>query len=142
MADIRDARWHAMAELVAYGGVREATGLPSLPTLARAEKAIDAYAAAKAADLQAQVTQLEAADAALHEVAQQVRRWKIPMPEDNPGVWVLKIVEEVGEFSAALLGQELGKTGRGDVLEELNQVIAVALTIRAALKPREEERDG
>jgi NTP pyrophosphatase (non-canonical NTP hydrolase) len=99
----------------------------------------DAWVRETTTALQAEVERLKVADAALHEVARQSERWKIAMPRNEPAIWVLKIVEEVGELSAALLGQEIGKEGRGDVLEELNQVIAVALAIRAAIEKPEEK---
>ena len=78
------------------------------------------------------------ADSAIQQLALQAERWKKPMPvlgEPNAaGIWVLKLVEEIGEVAAALLGQAIAKDGRGDPQEELDQVIAVALAMRATLQ--------
>lgn len=94
------------------------------------------------AELEEEVERLADADGALRELHAQAERWKIPMPVRGdpraPAVWVLKLVEEVGEVASALLGEAIGKEGRGDVRQELNQVIASALAARAALAPEEQ----
>jgi hypothetical protein len=73
----------------------------------------------------------------LEQFVRQQERWQQPMPE-FPGaeavyVWALKAQEELGELSAALLGGLIGKEGRGDALEECDQLIAVLLRVRSAL---------
>ena len=83
----------------------------------------------------------------LEVVKQQDIKWKKPMPEIDFGdegiyVWALKAQEEMGELSAALLGGLIGKEGRGDVLEECYQLIAVLLRIARAALPKEEGRLG
>ena len=77
------------------------------------------------------------------EVAErQDIKWKKPMPEidfatESIYVWALKAQEEMGELSAALLGGLIGKEGRGDVLEECYQLIAVLLRIATAAQERD-----
>jgi hypothetical protein len=81
----------------------------------------------------------------LETAQQQDIKWKKPMPEIDFGdeaiyVWALKAQEEMGELSAALLGGLIGKEGRGDVLEECYQLIAVLLRVaRAAIDMTPEE---
>lgn len=48
---------------------------------------------------------------------------------NGAAIWMLKLSEEVGEVGAALLGRLIGKEGRGDVKQELAQVVAVALAM-------------
>jgi len=48
-------------------------------------------------------------------------------------VWMLKAQEELGELAMALLGQLIGKDGRGDPMEECDQLLAVLLRVRMAL---------
>lgn len=68
---------------------------------------------------------------------QDVRWWRHAMPTlpDAEAVyaWAMKAQEELGELSAALLGQLIGKEGRGQPLEECDQLIAVLLRVRQSL---------
>ena len=93
------------------------------------------------AKLEGENARLADADGALRELHAQAERWEIPMPVRGdpraPAVWILKLIEEVGEVAAALLGAAIGKEGRGDVRQELDQVIASALAARAALTGEE-----
>lgn len=48
-------------------------------------------------------------------------------------VWAMKAQEELGELSAVLLGNLIGKENRGNALDECDQLIAVLLRIREQL---------
>jgi hypothetical protein len=73
----------------------------------------------------------------LDAATQQDIRWRYPMPTlpdaEAVYVWCLKAQEELGELAAALLGQLIGKEGRGEALVECDQLIAVLLRIREQL---------
>ncbi len=85
----------------------------------------------------AMVKELAEAHGILEQFKRQQERWKKPMPgldgENAVFIWCLKAQEELGELSAALLGRLIGKEGRGDPLEEVDQLIAVLLRVRTAL---------
>jgi len=108
------------------------------------DRLLIAGASPAAAALPAQEERLREWAPILEAAQRQDIRWKKPMPEIDFGdeaifIWALKAQEEMGELSAALLGGLIGKEGRGDVLEECYQLIAVLLRIaRAALAPGEE----
>jgi hypothetical protein len=74
----------------------------------------------------------------IEEAERQDKRWLKPMPEfpseQAVFVWALKAQEELGELSAALLGQVISKDGRGDPLTECYQTIAVLMRVAIALR--------